>query len=69
MWTKTATQRVPVINVIKHSTTPKKAAHIVSARPLGMCVAEYIAVFIAIAGQTPIASTNGNNKIPLKRIS
>ena len=69
MWTTIATQRVPVISVIKHRTTPKNAAQIVSSRPLGMCVAEYIAVFIATAGQTPRAPTNGNNKIPLKRNS
>jgi hypothetical protein len=44
-------------------------AAIVSSSPLGMWVAEYSAIFIEIAGQTPITPANENNKIPRNKNS
>ena len=67
--TKNAIQIVPDAKVSKQRTKPSGIAPIVSSKPFGMCVAEYKAIFTAIAGQTPIESTNGNSNTPRKRNS
>ena len=60
---------VPDDKVKRQRTKPRGIAPIVSSNPFGIWVAEYKAIFTAIAGQTPKGSINGNKRTPLNRNS
>ena len=63
-WTKKAIQISPESSVRMQRTSPRGTAPMVSSKPFGMWVAAYKAILMAMAGQTPKASTNGN-RVPL----
>ena len=64
-----AIQIVPDADVSRHKTIPSGIAPMVSSKPFGICVAEYNATLMAIAGHIPNGSNNGTYKTPLNRNS
>ena len=68
-WTIKAIQIVPELIVRRQRTRPKGIAPIVSSSPLGIWVAEYRAILMAIAGHIPNGSINGINNTPLNKNS